>query len=297
MQILVIGGSGFLGTYVTNCCVKMHHTAVGTSTNFQMRVSGLIGLDISNMNQILQTVESLKPDCVINCAAITDVDECERQPKKAELVNSIGPKNLAEISADTNIRLIQVSTDAIFDGKHGSYSEDSSPNPINTYAKTKLEGERFVSSIAENYAIVRTNFYGLNPNGKGLLNWILKSLAEKREITGFEDVVFNPLWAADLAECLLGVAQMSYIGILNCSGNQILSKYEFAKAVATNLGYNNSIIKRSSSYQAPSLIARRPKKTYLDNTRMRELLKNTKIHTIEEVLRDPSFDIYRRKTT
>ncbi len=168
---------------------------------------------------------------------------------------------MAKICSNKKIRLIHVSTDAIFNGERGGYSEDSSPDPINFYAKTKLEGEKFVSSKTSDYVVIRTNFYGLSSNGNGLLNWILRNLVNKKKFMGFDDVVFNPLWVGNLAECLVRLADIPYTGILNVAGNQTLSKYEFAITVAENLGYKDAKIKKVSSDQMPSLVARRPKKT------------------------------------
>lgn len=243
------------------------------------------------------SISKLEADFIINCAANTNVDECERRPELARSINAIGARNLAKVSKDMGIRLIHVSTDSVFDGKEGGYSENSEPNPINTYAKTKLEGESFVSQHANDYVIVRTNLYGLNPQGKHLLNWILLNLANGKEMLGFEDAVFNPLWTKDLAECLIELAiNSSYTGILHCAADEIFSKYEFIKRVAEHLGYNNANIKKGSSTEVTSFVAKRPNKTYLSNLRMKELLK-TKIHTLSEVMQDSSFDNYRAKAS
>lgn len=292
MRILVIGASGFLGSYVYNTCRQQRIHVVGTSTNER---DDFESVDISGIESVRQVMEKTKPDCVINCAAMTNVDECERNPALARSVNVDGVENLARICKSVDSRLVHVSTDSIFDGKTGGYTEETEPIPINTYASTKVEGEKLVLSLAKSFVIVRTNFYGLNPNGKHFLNWILSSLKEGREMIGFEDTTFNPLWVSDLAGLLVELADSSYEGILNCASDEQFTKYEFIRRVTSELGYSSSMVKKGLSNQIV-LTAARPKITTLSNKRMHELLK-TKIHTLGEVLHDASFDIYRTKKT
>ncbi len=288
MRVLVVGATGFLGSYVLDrCTLTAGVTAAGTSTNNP----GMLLLDMMRPDTIAKAVSSFKPDCVINCAAMTNVDECEKKPALAMQINAEGPKKLAQ--ACRGARLVHVSTDAVFDGQAGGYSEESEPNPINTYARSKLEGDKLISSVVNDYVIVRTNLYGLNPSGKGLLNWVLSNLAGGKEITGFTDVVFNPLWARDLAGMLVELAATPYNGILNCAGDEVFSKYEFCSKIASTLGYADAKIREGVSNQS-GFAAQRPRKTYLKNEKMHSLLK-TKIHSLFEVLHDPSFDIYRQK--
>lgn len=292
MRIFVVGASGFLGSYVYDMCLRKGIQRAGSSTTSR---PGLVRLDITRVEGIREAIEKSGADCVINCVAMTNVDECERNPELATSVNAKGAENLARVCSSAGIRLIHISTDSIFDGKTGSYSEESEPAPVNTYARTKIEGEKHVLSLANSFVIVRTNFYGLNPNGKHFLNWILSSLREGREMTGFDDTIFNPLWVSDLAEFLIELASSSYCGILNCAGDERFTKYEFIRRVVSELGYSDSIVKKSSSDQI-TRAATRPKITTLSNKKMHALLK-TKIHILHEVLGDASFDIYRAKKT
>jgi len=294
--IFIVGASGFLGSYILKSCRQEKDiTALGTSACNHPQ-DGLKCLDITRPENIWSIIIEFKPECIINCAAMTNLDECEQQPDLAKSINSIGAKNLAEVCACQGIKLIQISTDSIFDGKSGGYYEESEAHPLNTYAKTKLDAERFITSITRNHIIVRTNFYGINPNGKHLLNWVLTNLVSDKEIIGFDDTQFNPLWVQDLAQCILKLTTIPYRGKLHCAGNERFSKYEFIKKIAIGLGYSNAKIKKGSSNQMSSLSSvQRPKDTHLANSRMRQLL-NVKIHTLEEVLQNQSFDSYRSKT-
>lgn len=288
----MVGASGFLGSYVYNACMQERIHVVGSSTKAR---DCFVSMDITRIESVRQVIGKAKPDCVINCAAMTNVDECERNPALARSINTRGVENLARLCSSAGARLVHVSTDSIFDGKTGHYSEESEPTPVNTYARTKVEGEKLVISLSKSFVIVRTNFYGLNPNGKHLLNWILSSLKEGREMIGFEDTIFNPLWVIDLAGLLIELAASSYCGMLNCASDEQFTKYEFIRRITSELGYDSSLVKRGSSDQIV-LAAARPKITTLSNKRMHELLK-TKIHTLGEVLHDSSFDIYRAKKT
>lgn len=292
LRILIVGAEGFLGSYVFESC-KITPDIVAVVTSRHGR-SGFELLDITDPKTTNDLVARAEPDCIINCAAMTNVDECERQPALAQSINAVGPGVLAGAAQKMGSRLIHVSTDAIFDGLHGGYSEDSQPHPVNSYGRTKLEGEKNVSNYSQNHVILRTNFYGLDSSGNRLLSWILSNLVSGNEMLGFGDVVFNPLWVQDLAKCIIELARSNHTGILHCVGDEILSKYEFIKKIADTLGYKDAHIKKSRSSDLSTLVARRPAKTYLSNTKMHMILK-TKIHTLEQVLQDPSFDIYRKK--
>jgi dTDP-4-dehydrorhamnose reductase len=292
--IFIVGASGFLGSYILKSCKQVKDiTALGTCIRNPQ--DDLISLDITKPEDVRSVITESETDCIINCAAMTSVDECEQKPELARSINSIGAKNLAEICQRHGIKLIHISTDSIFEGKSGGYSEESEPHPVNTYAQTKLEGEKFVASITRNHIIIRTNFYGINPHGKHLLNWILSNLLSDKEMIGFDDTRFNPLWVQDLAQCILKLTTIPYQGTLHCAANDIFSKYEFIKKIAFGLGYRNAKIKKGTSNDVSSLsLAQRPKNTYLANKRMHQLL-NIKINKLEEVLQNRSFDIYRSK--
>jgi len=291
LRLLVIGADGFLGSYIFESCkADPSINAVGTSrrnSNFEL-------LDITNSSMANNVVAKVEPDCIINCAALTNVDECERSPMLARSVNAFGPSVLAEIAQKTGSRLIHISTDSVFDGVNGGYSESSDPCPINTYGRTKWEAEKNVSSYHHDSVILRTNFYGLDPNGNRLMSWILSNLLSSNMMIGFADVIFNPVWVKDLAKCIIELSAIGYRGILHCVGDEILSKYEFINKITTALGYDQAYVKEGLSSDLTTLGARRPAKTYLSNTMMHMILK-TKIHTLEQVLQDPSFDIYRKK--
>jgi dTDP-4-dehydrorhamnose reductase len=285
----LIGASGFLGSYITQNTVNLVDTTLtGTSTK---KSNHLIPLDICVYDEIVSIINEYNPDCIINCAAMADVEKCERNPVLANKINSVGPENLAKISDKNNIRLIHVSTDSVFDGRFGGYLEESTPSPINVYSRTKLEGEEFVRSLSNDYVILRTNFYGLNPRGSSRMNWILQNLKNNEKMTGVVDQVFNPLWVRDVANVILKLSIHSYKGILNCTGNEVFTKYQFIKEIANVLGYKTAKINEGFSDDVFTSV-RRPSNTILCNAKMRNLL-NIKIHSLHEVLLGSDFNEYR----
>jgi dTDP-4-dehydrorhamnose reductase len=289
MRVLLIGATGFLGSTILHKVPGQKNiTIIGTSGHSS---DGLLLLDLKKYEQVVTIVQESNPDCVINCAAMTDVAECERNPQLARSINSLGPKYLADVCSTKSIRLIHVSTDAVFDGRSGGYREHSKPSPTNVYSRTKLDGEELIKSVFDNYIIVRTNFYGLNPRGSNLMNWILQKLLRNEMVIGIDDIKFNPLWVKDLAGIILALTSHSYTGILNCTGNEVFTKYQFVKKVAYHLGYLNAKIKKGLADEVFSDV-KRPHNTYLDNTKLRNLL-NVNIHTLREVLSGSEFDEYR----
>jgi dTDP-4-dehydrorhamnose reductase len=270
----------------------MNIQLIGTSTH---DLDKHLYLDITDHKSVQKVIEKITPDCVINCAAMTNVEACETDPESARRLNSLGPLNIAKVCAPVKIRFIQISTDSVFDGISDIYTEDSVAAPLNTYARTKLEGENSVASICEDYLILRTNFYGISPRKVNFLDWILKNLVERRSITGVTDVRFNPVWVKDLAAIILELALHSCTGILNCSGDEIFSKYEFIRTVARELGYEDSTIKKGFSKDIFKN-AKRPSNTVLDNHKLRKLM-NVKISRVHEVLSGLEFDKYRAEET
>jgi dTDP-4-dehydrorhamnose reductase len=280
-KILVIG-RGFLGEQLMREITDSKKVPIGTQfttieDNNELRV------DIRDTDSILRCVLRFKPDVIVNCAANVNLDFLENNKELAFAVNSLGAKNVARVAERERIRLIHISTDGIFDGARGMYVESDLPNPINVYGKSKLLGEQFVKDSCENHVIVRTNFYGIDRHGKHLLSWVLSSLKEKKEIIGFDDIIFTPLEVSNLCKMIIEVSSMDYKGILHLASNEAISKYNFALAVADAFCLNKDLIKKGTSNDV-KLVARRPKNTSLSNKKSKELLR-TKIIPIKDSLK------------
>ena len=261
-KILIIG-LGFLGNTIFRQTTRFNMEPFGTHT---------LDLDICNIQSIEKKIDEIKPDYIINCAALTNLDQIELNPSNAYAVNAHGAKNLAIVSLKKKIKFIHISTDSVFDGKKGLYKEDDLPNPINEYSKSKKMGEDFVKEISEKHIIVRTNFYGNNQNEKFLFNWIVKNLQQKIPITGFDDVIFNPLEIENLSSMIIELIRTDFFGTIHISSDYPMSKFEFATTIAKKLNYDTSLIKKGSIKEA-DFIAKRPLNTSLSNSLARKTLK------------------------
>ena len=163
-KILLTGANGQLGRdirkrYVDNSDVQLINTDV-------VDMDGIISLDISKIDEVVELIKKEKPYAIINCAAHTNVDGCENDWDNAYKINAIGPRNLAIAASKVGAKLVHVSTDYVFEGNGTKpYTEFDTPNPISAYGKTKLEGEKFVKEFANKHFIVRTAWlYGDGKN-------------------------------------------------------------------------------------------------------------------------------------
>lgn len=279
-KALVIG-SGFLGSHIIDILKNSGINTVGT--HFNLNNDEIMKVDVRNINSINDCVAKIKPDLIINCAAITQLDFLEKNPQLASSVNADGAKNVATVSKRNKIRLAHISTDGIFDGKRGMYSEEDIPNPINVYAKSKAEGEKLVREISDDYVIIRTNFYGFDKNGRFLFNWILNMLKQHKQIIGFSDVIFAPLEVSNLGEMIKEISMKSYCGIIHLASDEILSKYQFALQIAEIFELNKDLIKEGSVDDYKDFVAKRPKNTSLINKKAKQLMK-TQIISLSEWL-------------
>ena len=230
------------------------------------------------MDSVTRCVDKFNPDLIINCAANVNLDFLENNPDLAFSINSEGAKNVALVAKKKCIKLVHISTDGVFDGAKGMYSENDSPNPINVYGKSKLLGEKLIQENLEDHIIIRTNFYGINQKNTGLLNWILQRLSDGERIIGFDNIIFNPLHVSDLSKLILEIAQSDYRGVLHLASNDVLSKFEFAVKVADIFHLNKNLITKGTSNDI-DLIATRPRNTSLSNKKSQKIL-NAKINSL-----------------
>jgi len=276
MKLLIIG-KGFLGSTIYSIGLKYGMDVVGTN-----REKG-ISVNICNIDSLEKIISTNKPDTIVNCAALTNVDEIEINPQSAFAVNVQGVKNVAKVSNEYKIKLIHISTDSVFDGKTGMYDENDQPNPINEYAKSKKLGEDMVKSNSEKYVIVRTNFYGEHKEKKFLFNWIITNLKHGKKITAFNDIIFNPLEINNLAEMLVELCRIKFCGIIHLASNEPISKYHFARKIAAGFGFDENLV-LSGSVKDAKLIAKRPLNTSLKNSLAKKTLK-TRLISVDEWLK------------
>ena len=216
----------------------------------------------------MHLVKEVQPKVVINTAALTNVDYCETHQGEAEKVNVGGARNLADAVRETHIRLIQLSTDSVFDGTIGHYDESDTPHPLNHYAMTKLEAEGIVSQLS-NYAIARPSVvYGLHSQISEIRSgstkqmnfgmFVLDRLRNNETVKAVRDQYNCPTFADNLADALLRLARSSENGIYHTVGRSCLSRYEFAAKLSQIFGYPSKMVQPVFSSEFPQQ-AKRPR--------------------------------------
>ncbi len=227
-----------------------------------------------NLNFHSATLESLdevfsnyKFKTVINCVANADIDDCEKNPLQANFINGEVPKKLAQLSDRYKFKLIQISTDAVFNGKDSFRKENDSCEPSTVYGLSKLKGEQNVLDTTSNSIVARVNFVGHSERKLTLFDFIYKNLKEKREISGYTNIFFTPLIVDQTVSAILKLDELDVSGIYHVAGENRLSKYDFAKLVCEvwNLDSVNLLPAEYVS-NVP-----RPLDLSLDSTRTREL--------------------------
>jgi dTDP-4-dehydrorhamnose reductase len=217
-------------------------------------------------------IQTLKPSAVVNCAALANVDECERSPERAHLVNVALPQMLAEACSEAGVAFAHVSTDMVFDGKRGNYKETDEPRPLNVYAASKLAGEQAVGAVMREALILRTNFIGMSPTpGAGLAEWIADRLDAGDRINGFTDVIVSPLFAGELARLILRMIDKNLSGVYHLGAADSVSKYDLAYRIAEACDVDGSLIDEARVADA-GLTAPRPLDISLDSSRAESAL-------------------------
>ena len=276
MKLLVIGGSGLLGYKVAKMASNEHETFLTYNYRFiQIEGCTALKLDKCDRKAVFELLEKINPDVVIDTAALHNVDYCETHPEEAWKVNVEGTRNVAEACKKVGAKVIFISTDYVFDGTKGYYTEEDAPNPLSYYAKTKLEAEKIIQSLDVNYIIARPSvIYGWNPNevsglksssGKSVnfVVWALQKLEKGEEIKAVTDQYSSPTLADNLAEALLVMASSEKQGIYHTAGKDCLNRYEFTLKIAKVFGLDKSLIKPVTS-EIFKQVAKRPKKCCLD---------------------------------
>jgi len=243
-RFLVTGASGLLGLNFSLQAAGQHEV---TGVVHQNRLSGVpfpvVQADLSAPGKPAEILQEFKPEVVLHCAALANVDACEEKRELAYRINAEVPGEMAALCAKYGIKFVHISTDAVFDGQTGNYLEDDLPNPINAYAETKLAAERLVASANPEVLIARVNFYGYSLFGKRSLGeFFVHHLAEGEPVKGFTDVVFCPLEVNDLSEVLLDMIEQGLYGLYHVLSPECLSKYDFGCRIATEFGFDKNLI-------------------------------------------------------
>jgi dTDP-4-dehydrorhamnose reductase len=260
MKVAVIGANGQLGSDVGSA-----FSAAGDSVQNLTHAD----LELAEMESVSRALRELRPDLIVNTAAMHNVDKCEQDPAKAYAVNGIGCRNLALIANEFAALLVHVSTDYVFDGsKRTPYEEADAPLPLDVYGNTKLAGEYYVRSIAKRHQVLRTSgIYGKQPcRAKGGLNFVeimLKLAREKGKVRVVDDEFVSPTFTAEIAEQIVALSRSDLNGLFHGTAEGSCSWFEFAREIFALTG-TKVILEAAAPGEFPAKVPR-PKYSVLEN--------------------------------
>ena len=252
-RLLVTGGSGTLGINVANMtCKEFEVFATYNLNSRQASEFSFVHLDVRDKQQVFSVIADIKPSMVIHTAAMVNVDYCEDHAEEARLINVQGTENVALACKASGSRMVYISSDGVFDGNKGMYSERDTPHPLNTYVSTKLEGERRVKNWLPDSIIVRMSFYGWGrgSNRASLADWVVGGLRRGETLHMFTDVFFSPIYTGNLTEAMIEMYHKGLGGVYHVGGGERCSKYTFGCEIARAFGFDESRIEASSVVDA-----------------------------------------------
>lgn len=274
-RALVTGASGLLGGAVLRELRAHGADVVGWSHTVAAAPDGVRfeRVELRDLGATRAAVERAAPDLVVHCAALTDVDACERDPDAARTLNAEAAAAVAAGAAAAGARLLHISTDAVYDGDApGAHEEDEPPRPLNAYAASKLAGERAVLDAHPAALVVRTTMHGWTAQGRrSFSEAILRTLLDGGSPTLFTDVTFSALPVAELARLLRRLAATQVSGPLNVGAADAVTKERFGRMTARAFGLDDGPI-RSVRLADLGLPAARPRNCAIAVERMGVLL-------------------------
>jgi dTDP-4-dehydrorhamnose reductase len=275
--VLILGASGFLGNYVCRQFNQSNFTIIRQSRKIK---KNFYKINLLNKYETEKKLYKIKPDFILNLAALTSIEECEKNYKLAYDSNVTIIKNLQNyLKSNKRCHLLQISTDQIYSGK-GPHKEKK-VNPVNNYALTKYLGE--IEAIKSNATILRTNFVGKSLNlDKGLVDWFINSCKANKQISLFKDVLFSPLEISSLSKIILQIIKKRKPGIYNLGTKDSISKSRFLRRIAKKLNLNRKNLKDINLNKVKKIV-KRPKDMRL-NVNLFEKTFKIQLPKINEVI-------------
>ena len=272
-KVLITGGDGVLAEYIKNAFKNF----VLFSPNHQE-------LDITNKKAVQNFFKKNNPNTVIHLAAKTNVDECEKNPNDAFLINSQGTKNIAEACKRNNAFLVYISTAAVFNGKKDIYYEEDEKDPLNVYGKSKLLGENHIQEILNKFLIIRAAWLiGGGKKEKKFISYILDQLFKgAREIKAVNDKLGTLTYAKELAGVIKKFIAEGKTGVYHFGSIGVCSRFDMASKVISSVGKEVKLIPVSSSYFSNTFSAPRPDREAIGSKKIEFL--NSWEKSLEEYL-------------
>lgn len=260
-KVLIVGASGFLGRALCDVPFQgLDRTAAARDPRPPFLGSDCVRMDVTDAESVVRAVSRVRPDWVINAAAEAGVDQCERNPDLAYRVNVCGTRNLIRACEDAGVGLVTVSTNYVFDGLAGPYSETDPVNPVNVYGRTKLESEEVVLASACQGVVVRTAVLygyraGCRPN---FVTWALESLLRGETIRIVTDEWANPTCVDELAVFLLGLCRRKFRGVIHFAGPEIMTRLKMVEWICHCFDFDTDLVVPVTSRELGQIAPRPP---------------------------------------
>lgn len=284
MRIYITGIAGMLGYGIVQ--ELKEKTVIFGNDIVDIVIPGLSYTTVSlfDMPAVEQDILEKRIDILVHTAAMVSVDGCEENPEAAEKINTCVTAELSELCKKHRIKMVYISTDAVFDGEDSRlYTEEDKVNPLNVYGRTKLNGEAAVLKYPENL-VFRTNIYGINIQKKlGFGEWVSHSLIEGKTLHMFTDIDFSPILVNELAELIYQACRKDLSGLYHACGTGCITKYDFGVKLKEVFHIKSGEICRSASEEA-GLKAKRSKHRGMSNRKLADAL-HMEISTPEESIK------------
>ena len=259
MKILLVGSTGMLGSDCKKVFLEKHE--VITPTREEM--------DIRKWDKVIEVIQKIAPNVVVNCAAFTNVDACESEKILAQKINVEGARNLAQVCARFDCKIVHISSDYVFDGKKSvpqPYFEDDEPNPLSFYGKTKADSEKAVIDNIEDFIIIRTGWlYG--EHGSNFVKWIIQKAIRREKIKVLTDQYGSPTWTYRLALQIMRLIEKDVRGIFHVTSEGFCTRVEWAKFILENLKFSSDL--ELVSIKEWNSVAKRPGNCLLENRELK----------------------------
>jgi len=286
LKLLITGASGLYGTKLAKMAIERNIEVYSCDVQELPVCGNFIKFDVSNREMVAESFKRVKPDAVVHAASVTDVDKCELNKDLAWKINVEGTKNIIDAAQTTGSFVVYISTDYVFDGAKGMYSEQDAPNPINYYGLTKLKSEELVQALPEYFIARPSVIYGSTP-AAGKVNfvlWLIETLRKGERVKIVTDQWNTPTLNTSLAEMSLEVAERRMTGIYHLCGATRISRFEFAQQIAEEFDLDRTLIDTvlSSQFTWP---AKRPADSSLDTTKAQQKLNHKPLEMAEALRR------------
>ena len=278
MKLLVLGGSGLIG----NALLKNSKNEFDILTTFYKNPISIKNIrsfqyDLNNLRELL---EKEKPDVLVNTMGYSNIDFCELNKSDAEMLHVEVTEKICKICENISTKQIFLSSDYVFDGEKGNYSEDDVPNPVNYYGLSKLKAEQLILKNPINTVIRTSVIYDWDYRAR-FFNSVIKNLQNNQEVNATTDVYNSVTFLDNLVESIFKVITLNQNGIFHVVDSACVNRFEFAEMIAKIFRLDKNLIKTVSVQDEPKNIAKRPKNACLNNSKAKKEL-GLNFNTIEE---------------